>query len=170
MNLFSLTTMGFYAQALREDYESAGTLPEDAIAIDAKTEQALRAAIEKGAVIRRMGDAWDITAAAPRPFEEVAAPRMAAFRQNREIALNRLSGLGFAALLAGDTAHAQEVASVRSALLDVPALPQVKDAASLDALDAALNAAWESAYVDSESEAVATAMAVGAGGGQTRPT
>ncbi len=39
MNLFSLTTMGFYAQALREDYESAGTLPEDAIAIDTKTEQ-----------------------------------------------------------------------------------------------------------------------------------
>lgn len=106
---------------------------------------------------------------APVSFAAVAAPRMAAFRQNREIALNRLSGIGFAALQDGDTAHAYEVASVRLALLNVPSLPAVRNAESLAALDAALEAAWTGAYVGGESDEIVTAMAVGAGGGQTRP-
>lgn len=166
---FSQATNGFYPASMKDQYDAAGTWPRDAVLVTPDEEAALRLAIQDGATLAHSSKGWVITPAAARPFAEVAAPRMASFRQNREISLNRLSGLGFAALQVGDTDLAQEVAAVRAALLDAPALPSVAGASTLDALDAALAAAWEGAYRDTSEEEIATAMAVGAGGGQTRP-
>lgn len=166
---FSATSRGFYSDALRVDYDLAGTWPSDAIEVDPETEAVLRAALAMGATIEPDGQEWRVTPASPAPFSVLAAPQMNAFRQNREIALNRLSGLGFAALLSNNNDHAQEIAAVRSNLLDVPEVPAVRDAEDLNALGAALATAWEWAYAGTTAPEIATAMAVGAGGGQTRP-
>lgn len=166
---FSATSRGFYSDALRVDYDLAGAWPSDAIKVDPETEAALRAALATGATIEHAGQEWRVTPTLQIPFSVLAVPQMEAFRQNREIALNRLSGLGFTALLAGDAEHAQEVAAVRSNLLSVPEVPAVRDAEDLDALGAALAAAWAGAYAGTTAPEIATAMAVGAGGGQTRP-
>jgi len=167
---FSITQQGFFTEDWRAQYEAAGTWPEDAVEIDAGTENFLREALAAGSTITRQNEEWVLQAPEPISFDILAVPRMNAFRQNRETALNRLSGIGFAALLAGRTDEAKEIAAVRSSLLDIPALPQVQTAGTLEALDAALNAAWRGAYAGGDSSAIAAAMAVGAGGGQTRPS
>lgn len=167
---FSAATSGFYSEELRAAYDAAGTWPSDAIEIDAGLEATLRAALAVGATIEYLSGDWSVTPPPAIPFSEIAAPRLASFRQNREIALNRLSGIGFAALLAADADHAREIAAVRNSLLGIPSIPAVRDALTLPDLDAALDAAWLGAYVGGESTEIATAMAVGAGGGQTRPT
>lgn len=166
---FSATSRGFYSDALRVDYDLAGTWPSDAIEVDPETEVALRAALATGAAIEHAGQEWRVTPPLAIPFSVLAAPQMDAFRQNREIALNRLNGLGFAALLSNNSGHAQEIAAVRSNLLSVPEVPAVRDAEDLDALGAALATAWAEAYAGTTAPEIATAMAVGAGGGQTRP-
>lgn len=167
MNMFfAASTQGFYDPNFRHDYDAAQSWPADAVEVDPETEARLRAAIQAGAVILALGEDWEIT---PAPFAGQAAERMDSFRRAREIALNRLSGIGFAALLAGDTEHAQEVSTVRAALLDIPALPAVSGADSAESLATALSDAWLAAYRDTSAEEIATAMAVGAGGGQTRP-
>lgn len=164
---FSLAQLGFFPESMKPEYDAAGTWPLDAVEVSQENENTLRAAISNGSTILRVGEAWGFTAP---PFETIAAPRLASFRQNREVALNRLNGLGFAALLSGNAEQAEEIASVRASLLDVPTLPQVQAAATLQNLDAALDTAWRGAYAGSESTEIAAAMAVGAGGGQTRPS
>lgn len=164
---FSAASRGFYSEALRADYDRAGTWPLDAVEVDADTETALRAALVLGSTVEHINGEWRVTPPPPIPFEVLAAPRMESFRQNREIVLNRLSGIGFSALQDGDQAQAHKVAVAREILLATPSSPAVQIAQDLGALNAALNAEWAGA-ADLDPE-IATAMAVGAGGGQTRP-
>lgn len=161
---FSPSTGCFYPRDI-----SYPELPDDLIDVSQKD---FDAAMDRpaGHTFAFVGGALVISPPAPVVFSDLAAPRLAAFRQNRETALNRLSGMGFAALQVGDTDQAQEIATVRANLLDVPAVPAVRNATTLPALDAALAAAWQGAYAGTSTEEIATAMAVGAGGGQTRPT
>lgn len=164
---FSQSTLGFYRSDWRATYEESGTWPADAQEVSPEDEEAIRAALGRGASVNRGASGWEFSYPVFNPVESGA---LASFRANRELALNRLSGIGFAALLAGDTEHAQEVAAVRAALLGVPALPAVRGAESAEELAAALDSAWAGAYAGATVPEIATAMAVGAGGGQTRPT
>lgn len=56
----------------------------------------------------------------PIPFEQLAEVEFSEFRSLREMFLNRISGIGFAALAAGDSAMVGVVVDVRQALLDLP--------------------------------------------------
>ncbi|PJC99207.1 hypothetical protein GQ37_008265 [Janthinobacterium sp. BJB1] len=140
---FSVATGGFYASELREDYDVAGTWPADAVEIDeAVTEGDLRAAICRGDAIMLIDGKWTFTPAPAPPFAPIATAYLDSVRVIREQVLNRLAGIGMAALLAADTMTAQAVASARQALLDITVVPDVLGATDLDSLKAAVKSAY----------------------------
>lgn len=81
------------------------------------------------------------------PFSEVRAIELDLFRVSRERYLNRLSGIGLAAVIAGDTATAQAAATLRQGLLDLPAHPTVEAATELRGLQDAMKAVYAALIV-----------------------
>ena len=140
---FSVATGGFYASELREDYDVAGTWPADAVEIDdAVTEGDLREAVCRGDAITLFEGKFSFTRAPAPPFAPIASAYLDSVRVIREQVLNRLAGIGMAALLAADTMTAQAVASARQALLDITVVPDVMGATDLDSLKAAVKSAY----------------------------
>lgn len=141
--VFSTTTRAFYAIDMRADYEAAGTWPADAIDITSNDEDKLRAAISIGAGIKRLtSGSWKITAPPAPSFATLAAPYLASVRQTRDAILNRLAGIGFAAMADGDADTVQAIAAARAWLLDVTICPTVAAAQDIEALQAVVNAEY----------------------------
>ncbi|PHV13719.1 hypothetical protein CSQ90_27120 [Janthinobacterium sp. BJB303] len=139
---FSVATGGFYASELRADYAAAGTWPADAVEVDAATEVKLRAAICRGDTIARVDATFTIIPASALPFAPTAAAYLDTVRSIREQVLNRLAGIGMAALLAADTKTAQAAAAARQALLDITIVPAVLAATDLEGMVIAMRAAY----------------------------
>ena len=141
---YSNTTRGFYPEDMRADYEQAGTWPADGVEVTPDDEAMLREAITAGATIRKKsGGKWSITAPPPPPFAVLASPILASVRQARDAILNRLAGIGFAAMASGDAATAQAVATARTCLLDITTCPTVAAAQDIEALQAAVSAEFQ---------------------------
>lgn len=141
---FSSNTRGFYPEQMRADYDAAGTWPDDAVEVSTEDEARLRDAIAASASIRMTaGGKWKITAAPPAPFAVLAAPVLASVRQTRDAILNRLAGIGFAAMANGDAATVQTIAAARAWLLDITICPTVAAAQDIAALQAAINAEFQ---------------------------
>lgn len=141
---YSNTTRGFYPEDMRADYEQAGTWPADGVEVAPEDEAMLREAITAGATIRKKsGGKWSITAPPPPPFAVLAAPYLAGVRQTRDAILNRLAGIGFAAMASSDAVTAQAIAAARTCLLDITVCPTVAAAQDMDALQAAVSAEFQ---------------------------
>ncbi|SFG29300.1 hypothetical protein SAMN05518865_110159 [Duganella sp. CF458] len=126
MNKFSPSTRGFYDALLVEDYIAAGVLPADATDVSPEDEQIIREALVRGdAVSIDIHGAWTVTPAPRVPFAELSAPFLAEVRTTREFILNRLAGIGMAAMIDGDTATAGAIAQIRQRLLDITEAPSV---------------------------------------------
>lgn len=139
--VFSITTRAFYAIDMRADYESAGTWPADAIDVSSNDEDKLRAAISAGAGIKRLASgSWKITAPPAPSFAVLAAPYLASVRQARDAVLNRLAGIGFAALAFEDLPTVRGITSARTSLLDVTTCESVAACGDIAALQAAVSA------------------------------
>lgn len=121
---YSNTTGFFYAADLRADYEAAGSWPDDAREVSAEEEAALRTP--------------------PTPtFAELSAQYLASVRATREIILNRIAGVGMAALVSADMATAAAVTTARTALLNITTDAAVLAATDLDGLEAAVLAIYK---------------------------
>ena len=106
--LYSNKARGFFPADMQAAYEAAGTWPADGVEVTPEDEAKLRAAIAAGATIRKKsGGKWDITAPPPLPFAVLAAPYLASVRQTRDAILNRLAGIGFAAMADGDAGNGE---------------------------------------------------------------
>ncbi len=101
---YSEKTGAFYASEFREDYEAAGTWPDDATEV---TEEAYLIAKQP----RQVSDA------------ERRDAILYAVRTVRETTLNRLTGIGFAAMLAGDADISEAVFTARNDLLAITDTP-----------------------------------------------
>lgn len=137
---YSNKARGFFPGAMRAVYEAAGTWPADGVEVTLDDEAMLRDAICAGATIRKKsGDKWDITAPAPLPFAVLAAPYLASVRKTRDAILNRLAGIGFAAMASGDAGTVQAITAARAWLLDITICPAVAAAQDIAALQAAVD-------------------------------
>lgn len=138
---YSNKARGFFPGAMRAAYEAAGTWPADGVEVTREDEAMLRDAICAGATIRKQsGGKWDITAPPPPPFAVLAAPYLASVRQTRDAILNRLAGIGFAAMASGDAGTVQTIAAARACLLDITICPTVAAAQDMETLQAAVSA------------------------------
>ena len=137
MNKFSPSTRGFYDALLIEDYIAAGVLPADASEVSSEDEQIIREALARGDTVSvNSHGAWMVTPAPPVPFAELSAPFLAEVRTTREFILNRLAGIGMAAVIDGDTATAGSIAQIRQQLLDITEAPAVLAAIAAENLSA----------------------------------
>lgn len=85
----------------------------------------------------------DAIRALPPPFVQSKPQELAAFREKREKMLNRLAGIGMAAMQAGNTELASAVAGFRQGLLDLPSHATVTAAADIVALKLALTTRYD---------------------------
>lgn len=141
---FSISTGGFYIDVLRAEYEAAGTWPKDAVEVTPEEGVLLREALTSGATIsKKSGRKWNITARPEPSFEILAASYLATVRQARDVVLNRLAGIGFAAMAISDADTVTEITAARSALLDITTCTPVASAQDMDALQDAIIAEWD---------------------------
>lgn len=84
-----------------------------------------------------------ISAPLPEPYAQMAQAYLVSVRAKRDQILNRLSGIGFAAVEEADQRTVQTVLAARQALLDITEVPAVLAASNADALKKAVNAAYQ---------------------------
>lgn len=142
MNMrYSQTTGAFYPL----DIDYGDDLPDDIIDVSL-TDYCAAMARPSGHSFTFVNGELVITAPPPVPFADLAAPFMAEVRITRELILNRLAGIGMAAMIAGDAGSANAIAQARQALLDLPTCPPVLAAmatASLATLQEAVKARYK---------------------------
>lgn len=139
MKFFSKTTLGFYSLSARALYDAQGSWPADAVQVSEEVADIIHAAIAAGSSVDfdASGDLV-VTPAPVPPFGPVAAAYLDTVRAVREQILNRLAGIGMAALLASDSTTAQAAGAARQALLDITKAPAVLAATDPDGLKAAV--------------------------------
>jgi hypothetical protein len=140
---YSPTSGGFYSDEFRSDYDAAGTWPADAIAITDEINDALFLAQSAGKILTSNAAGHPVAVdRTPAPFSYISSSYLSTVRATREEILNRISGIGFAALAGGDTATSDAVVIARQALLDITKTPAVLAATDADSLKAAVIAAY----------------------------
>ncbi len=117
------------------DVDYGANLPPDVIEVQQSDYEAAMArpightfAFVKGRLV--------IAAPASTPFSELSAPYLAEVRATRELILNRLAGIGMAAVIAGDSGTAGAIAQIRQQLLDITQAPPVTAAMESEDLPA----------------------------------
>lgn len=133
MNIrYSKSTGNFYPYT--EDY---ATLPDDITDVDyADFERAM--ARQPGQTFAFKRGKLVISDAPPIAFATLAEHYMDKVRLSRDAVLNRLAGIGFAALASTDMATVQAISMARTDLLNITACPAVCAAEDMPALQAAV--------------------------------
>lgn len=138
MKLFSPSAGGFFDTHIVDL-----AIPEDAREVTPAHYEALFAAQAQGFDI--VADAAGNPVARQRasaPFSVLAERHLEATRKTREAILNRLAGIGFAAMSDGDSATVAAIAEARLRLLDITTCASVLAADDLDALRLAIADAY----------------------------
>lgn len=117
--------------------EEYATLPDDIVEVDYADFERVMArkpgqtfALKRGKLV--------ISDAPPVAFEILAAHYLDKIRLARDTVLNRLAGIGFAALAGGDKLAVQAIAAARADLLDITTCAGVAAAQDMPALQAAV--------------------------------
>lgn len=122
-------------------------IPEDAKEISKEHHAALLQGQSEGNKIVGDSEGFPLLIAPPPvPFAEQAAQFMGDMRATRELILNRLTGIGVAAVIDGDAGTSGVVSRVRQQLLDIteaPAVVAAMMAENLGALEDAVAARYK---------------------------
>lgn len=137
---YSATQNQFYPDEYRDRYEASGTWPADAVEVP---EDLYRACVSHRPADMEMVPGPDglpilVKREAP-PWSPDAL--LNGFRAAREVVLNRLAGIAFAALVSGDSATVNSCVSLRVQLLGVTEVPEIVAAADDGTLQPAICAA-----------------------------
>ena len=134
MKLFSPSCCGFFDTSIVDL-----AIPDDAREVTPEHYYALFAAQAQGFDI--VADAAGNPVARQRasaPFSVLAERHLETTRKTRDTILNRLAGIGFAALANGDSATVEAISDARLRLLDITTCAGVLAAGDLDALRLAI--------------------------------
>lgn len=135
---FSPSTGSFYPSEINYGDD----LPSDLVpASDNDFSHAMEARAA-GRQIDYVDGAFVATAPPEVPFSTIAKQYMVEVRSLREPILNRLPGIGMAAMAMGDSATLEAVLSARTALLAITEAPGVSEAENLDSLKGAVLAEY----------------------------
>ncbi|WFR81088.1 hypothetical protein P9875_07945 [Janthinobacterium rivuli] len=118
-------------------------IPSDVFEVSEADHLAAHTARASGGSFKFVKGALRITPAPAIPYDQVCAIYLDTVRARRDGILNRLAGIGFAALTSGDAASAQAIATARTCLLDITICATVTAAQDMDALQAAVSAEFQ---------------------------
>ena len=132
---FSSETRGFYTDAINGD-----AIPADAVEVSQDAYDALHAAqnCSAGTIVAGADGQPEFRLAEPASHAAMRGAFLQSVRTRREAILNRLAGVGFAALASGDTLAVQAIAVARADLLDITTCAGVAAAQVVPALQAAV--------------------------------
>jgi hypothetical protein len=130
---YSYSTGNFYPHYIEYPH-----LPDDLIEVD---EEDYAAAMGRpaGHTFQFVDGQLIITAPTPTPLLVQCDAFLVGVRKTRDGILNRLAGIGFAAVASGDTDTVQAIIAARTWLLDITICPTVAAARDLDELQAAVS-------------------------------
>jgi len=141
--IYSPSKNAFYAPEFRADYDAAGTWPDDAVEV---SEELYAQTLNPPAGKIRVAGADGLPALIDLPVEsEQQARERALFdiREERKPILNALAGIGFDAMVSGDTATVDSVASTRLLALGITDWPAFLAAQTYDDMKAAVMARYQ---------------------------
>lgn len=134
---YSYSTGNFYPHYIEYPH-----LPDDLIEVDDEDYAA--------AMGRPAGHAFQfengqlvISAPTPTPLLVQCDTFLVGVRKTRDGILNRLAGIGFAAVASGDTDTVQAIIAARTCLLDITICPTITAARDLDELQAAVSSEFQ---------------------------
>lgn len=134
---YSYSTGNFYPQHIEYPH-----LPDDLIEVDDK-DYAAAMGRPAGHSFQFENGRLVITAPTPTPLLVQCDTFLVGVRKTRDGILNRLAGIGFAAVASGDTDTVQTIITARTCLLDITICPSVTAARDLDELQAAVSAEFQ---------------------------
>ena len=134
---YSPSTGFFYPTCI--EYQD---IPSDVFEVSEADHLAAHNARAAGGSFKFVNGTLRTTPAPPIPYVQVCAAYLDTVRARRDGILNRLAGIGFAAMASGDAATAQAIATARAWLLDITICPTVAAAQDIEALQAAVNAEY----------------------------
>lgn len=135
---YSPSTGFFYPTCI--EYQD---IPSDVFEVSEADHLAAHNARASGGSFKFIKGTLRITPPAPIPYGQVCAAYLDTVRARRDGILNRLAGIGFAAMASGDAASAQAIATARTCLLDITICATVAAAQDMDALQAAVSAEFQ---------------------------
>ncbi len=140
---YSATTGGFYDTAIHSE------IPADAVEITDEQHAALLDGQSIGKRIVADADGRPVLSdPPPTPFSDIKATVLAQVRAAREVVLNRLAGIGFAAQADGDSGTVAKVLAARTSLLNITTAPDVVAATDEASIKAALVAVYAAIVTD----------------------
>jgi len=122
------------------DIKYGECMPADVIEVLQADYEAAMLARSAGNTIAFVNGQLVITPPMPLAFATLSAPFLAEVRTTREAILNRLAGIGLAALVDGDSEVAEAIAQARRQLLDITEAPEVLTAIGAENMAALENA------------------------------
>ena len=131
---YSKTTGTFYPF----DNEYGANLPSDVVEVSTDDFNAVMARPVGATFVVDTAGKVTVKPALVIPFSDISSAHLNGVRITREAILNRLTGLGFAALVANDTVTAAAISVARQGLLDITKAASVTSATTLDGLKAAV--------------------------------
>ncbi|NHQ90278.1 hypothetical protein [Janthinobacterium lividum] len=134
---YSYSTGNFYPQYIEYPH-----LPDDLIEV-ADEDYAAAMGRPAGHSFQFENGQLVIIAPTPTPLLVQCDTFLVGVRKTRDAILNRLAGIGFAAVASGDTATAQAIFNARTCLLDITVCPTITAARDLDELQAAVSAEFQ---------------------------
>lgn len=134
---YSYSTGNFYPHYIEYPH-----LPDDLIEVD-DDNYAAAMGRPAGHTFQFENGQLIITAPTPTPLLVQCDTFLVGVRKTRDGILNRLAGIGFAAVASGDTDTVQAIIAARTSLLDITIRPSVTAARDLDALQAAVGTEFQ---------------------------
>lgn len=123
------------------DIDYGGSLPPDVIEVSVEDFDAAMCR-PVGHDFNFVGGQLVISPPPPAPYERARDAYLSTVRSTREAILNRLTGIGLAALFANDNTTVQAVAAARTELLGITEVTPVAAATDIESLKAAVLAAY----------------------------
>lgn len=134
---YSYSTGNFYPHYIEYPH-----LPDDLIEVD-DDDYAAAMGRPAGHTFQFENDQLVITAPTPTPLLVQCDSYLVSVRKTRDGILNRLAGIGFAAVANDDTDTVQAINAARTCLLDITICPSVTAARDLDELQAAVGTEFQ---------------------------
>ncbi|OEZ70033.1 hypothetical protein JAB5_41030 [Janthinobacterium sp. HH103] len=115
-------------------------IPSDVFEVSEADHLAAHAARASGGSFKFVKGTLRTTPPPAMPYARVSAAYLDSVRARRDAILNRLAGIGFAAMADGDADTVRAITAARACLLDITICPTVAAAQDMAALQAAVNA------------------------------
>ncbi len=119
---FSPSTCGVYDDALKADYEAAGTWPDDAGAISDEEHAALQAGQAQGLRVTADSEGRPVLVGAEPAHAELVDLALMTARKERQPILSVLDGLQVSAMVNGDSAKATMIEAAKESLREITSL------------------------------------------------